>query len=67
MNIQNTSLYKEFLAQREEIMKHKWYESERAGRDIGFAQALIDWTLKFKSKWFKERYPKRQNTSQECS
>lgn len=59
MNIQNTSLYREFLAQREEIMKHKWYESEKAGRDIGFAQALIDWTLKFKTKWFKERHPDR--------
>lgn len=61
MNIESTSLYKEFLAQKEEIMKHKWYESERAGRDIGFAQALIDWTLKFKSKWIKERYQKRSS------
>jgi hypothetical protein len=56
VNIQDTLLYREFLAQREEIMKHKWYESERAGHDIGFAQALIDWTLKFKSKWLKERH-----------
>lgn len=55
VNISETSLYKEFLAQREEIMKHKWYESEKAGRDIGFAQALIDWTMKFKSKWVRER------------
>lgn len=62
MNIENTSLYKEFKAQREEIMKHKWYESERAGKDVGFAQALIDWTLKFKSKWMKERHPERHNT-----
>lgn len=61
MNIESTSLYKEFLAQKEEIMKHKWYESERAGRDIGFAQALIDWTLKFKSKWIKERRQKRSS------
>lgn len=64
MNIEGTSLYKEFLAQREEIMKHKWYESERAGKDIGWAQALIDWTLKFKSKWIKERHLNRQTTTQ---
>jgi len=55
INLEKTSLYKEFLAQKEEIMKHKWYESERAGRDIGFAKALIDWTMKFKTKWVKER------------
>lgn len=61
MNIQDTSFYKEFMAQREEIMKHKWYESERAGRDIGFTQALIDWTIKFKNKWIKERRLKLSN------
>ena len=55
MNVNNTLIYKEFIAQREEVMKHKWYESERAGHDIGFAQALIDWTVKFKSTWFKNR------------
>ncbi len=55
MNIAETSLYREFLAQKEEIMKHKWYESERAGRDVGFAYALIDWTMRFKNKWVRER------------
>jgi hypothetical protein len=57
VDIKNTSLYKEFLAQKEEILKHKWFESERAGYDIGFAKALIDWTMKFKSKWVRERHP----------
>lgn len=55
MNVCDTSIYKEFLALKEEVNKHKWYESERVGHDIGWAQALIDWTLKFKSKWVKER------------
>jgi len=58
INLEETSLYKEFLAQREEIMKHKWYESERAGHDIGFARALIDWTMKFKNKWLQSRKKK---------
>lgn len=64
MKAQDTELYKEFLAQREEILKHKWYESEKAGHDIGFTQALIDWTFKFKSKWLRERHPERKNTPQ---
>ena len=55
MNVEKTSIYQEFLAMKEEIYKHKWYESERAGHDIGFQKAVIDWTLKFKSKWLKER------------
>lgn len=58
INLEETSFYKEFQAQREEIMKHKWYESERAGHDIGFARALIDWTLKFKTKWLQSRKKK---------
>jgi hypothetical protein len=55
MDIKNTSLYKEFVAQKEEVLKHKWYESEKAGHDVGVSQAIIDWTIKFKTKWLKER------------
>ena len=55
MELVNTSLYKEFLAQKEEVLKHKWYESEKAGHDIGFAKALIDWTVRFKNAWIQNR------------
>ena len=58
INLEETSLYREHLAMREEINKHKWYESEKAGHDIGFIQAMIDWTVKFKTKWLKERRKK---------
>jgi hypothetical protein len=51
----NSSLYREFQAEREEILKHKWIESEKAGRDIGFEQALTDWIIKHRSKWRKSR------------
>jgi hypothetical protein len=53
--LRNSSLYREFLAEKEEILKHKWIESEKAGRDIGFEQALTDWILKHRSKWRKAR------------
>ncbi len=49
--VQNSVLYKEFLAEREEILKHKWIESEKAGTDIGFERALLDWILKHRSSW----------------
>jgi hypothetical protein len=53
--VKNSVLYKEFLAEREEILKHKWIESEKAGTDIGFEKALLDWILKHRSNWRDKR------------
>jgi hypothetical protein len=53
--LRNSSLYREFQAEREEILRHKWIESEKAGRDIGFEQALTDWIVRHRSKWRKSR------------
>ena len=53
--LKNSSLYREFMEEREEILKHKWIESEKAGRDIGFERALTDWIIKHRSKWRKSR------------
>ena len=53
--LRNSSLYREFQAEREEILKHKWIESEKAGYDIGFERALTDWIIKHRSKWRKSR------------
>ncbi len=53
--LRSSSLYRYFQAQRAEILKHKWYESERAGCDIGFDRALTDWTIKYRSEWLKSR------------
>jgi len=53
--VKNSVLYKEFLAEREEILKHKWIESEKAGRDIGFERALLDWIVKHRSQWREKR------------
>jgi len=47
----NSSLYREFLAEREEILKHKWIESEKEGRDIGFERALMDWIRNHRENW----------------
>ena len=53
--VKNSVLYKEFLAEREEILKHKWIESEKAGADIGFEKALLDWIVKHRSSWRDKR------------
>ena len=53
--VKKSSLYREFQAEREEILKHKWIESEKAGHDIGFEHALTDWIIKHRSKWRRSR------------
>ena len=49
--LKNSTLYREFLAEREEILRHKWIESEKAGRDIGFEAALTDLIVHHRSEW----------------
>jgi hypothetical protein len=53
--LEKSSLYQQYLAEREEVLRHKWLESERAGRDIGFERALMDWILNHRAKWRKSR------------
>ena len=48
---QKSALYQEFLAEREEILRHKWIESEKVGHDIGFEKALLDWIVKHRAGW----------------
>jgi hypothetical protein len=54
--VKESLLYKEFLAEREEILRHKWLESEKAGHDIGFEKALLDWIVKHRSTWRDQRH-----------
>lgn len=44
--VTRTRLYQAGCEMRREIMLHKWYESERAGRDIGWERAAVDWMIR---------------------
>ncbi len=44
----------------EEINRHRWIESEKAGHDIGFESASTDWLEKFSSAWMQYHMPKRK-------
>jgi hypothetical protein len=44
--VENSLLYKRFARQRDEILRYKWIESEKAGVDIGFEKALLGWLVK---------------------
>lgn len=34
-----------------EIRKHKWIESQKGGREIGFATAAVDWIKNYGEQW----------------
>ena len=56
--LKKSSLYQEFLAERQEILRHKWLESEKAGYDIGFDRALLDWVRNHRDAWRESRRAK---------
>ena len=64
--VTDSALYKELLAERAEILKHKWIESEKAGKDIGFERALLDWIVKHRSNW-RDRRRKEARTEKPAS
>lgn len=43
--LENTLLYKKYTEESNHIKTNKWYMSERAGKDVGYEKALLDWLL----------------------
>ena len=62
-----SALYQEFLAERAEILRHKWIESEKVGHDIGFEKALLDWIVKHRAGWRALRQHKALPTANDNS
>jgi len=44
----------------EEINRHRWIESEKAGHDIGFDNASTQWLEEFSKAWMQYHMPKRK-------
>ena len=53
--VNKNSVFKQYIAERDEILKHKWLESEKAGEDIGFEKALKDWISYHRTAWRKAK------------
>ncbi len=51
----------------EEIHRHLWIESEKAGYDIGFEKASVDWLEKFSKAWMDYHMPKRKSSPRKRS
>ncbi len=54
-SLEKLLLYRERKAEHEEILRHKWLESEKAGHDVGFDLAMTDWNLKHRAEWLRAR------------
>ena len=48
----------------DEINRHRWIESEKAGRDIGFERASSDWLERFSQAWMDYHVPRQRSSSQ---
>ncbi len=44
----------------EEIQRHQWIESEKAGENLGFEKAAEDWLKRFSKAWMDYHMPKRK-------
>jgi len=53
-----SELWDLFEEERLEILTHKYYESQKYGRDIGMEAALRDWLQKHHDKWADHHKPK---------
>ncbi len=58
--LKGSLLYREFLAERNAILEHKWFLSENANHDVGFEKALLSWIVNYRAKWRRERQAGKQ-------
>ena len=48
---ERSSFYKRQVDEIHEVEKHKWFESEKVGYDIGGNAAMLDWMRKYRKTW----------------
>ena len=48
-----------------EINRHKWFESEKIGYDIGFEKAAEDWINRFSQSWLKDNTGSNTSSNRE--
>lgn len=56
-DLESSVLYAMVQAMQDEISRHKWLESEKAGRDIGYHWARTDWMVRHYARWLRHWRP----------
>jgi len=44
--VRNSSLVRNWADMKQEILRHKWLESEKAEEDIGWERARVNWMMR---------------------
>ena len=58
--LRKSDLYRECQAEKDEILRHKWFKSQEAGKDIGFDRAYFEWIMFHRDQWRQEHRQKNQ-------
>jgi Domain of unknown function (DUF4032) len=45
--LQRSQLFQRWQLMKKEILLHKWYQSEKAGYDIGWERAATNWMIHY--------------------
>jgi hypothetical protein len=48
--VESTLLVRQWREMKQQVLLHKWYESEKVGHDIGWDRALVDWMVRYGSR-----------------
>lgn len=64
--LQTSSLYREFLAERQEILRFREEKSEEVGYDVGFEYALLHWCRHYRDAWRAKRQAERELAACAC-
>lgn len=51
----------------EEINRHLWIESEKAGQDIGFEKATEDWLQNFSQAWMEYHWSQKPSSQRSAT
>lgn len=49
--IEKSEYYHFYLMEKNEIEKHKWFVSEKLGRDCGYSYAQWQWVMNYRDAW----------------
>ena len=53
--VTGSTLYRQYAAQRQSIIRHQQRIEHREHRAVDFETALVDWMLKRRRSWMRER------------
>ena len=51
--IERSDVYQRWMEERAAISTHKWYLSERVGKDVGWDYAQWSWVMTQRDSWLK--------------